>query len=524
MTHRTLGLAVLLACILALPAFAELTPLEQVGKALFFDENLSTPPGQACAACHAPNTGWVGPASGINAHGAVYPGAVHRRFGDRKPPSSAYATYSPDFHYDEIEGLFVGGMFWDGRALNTVAQAKGPFLNPVEQNNPNKRSVIIKVMKSEYAEAFLAQYQEWMMAGMDPAGAAIPEMMVNIGSDEFIENAYQFVAEAISAYEGSPEVNQFSSKFDAYWRACLDAGNDCEPCGLALGSKNTLDPMNILTEQEFDGLIEFGEYCAPCHVSHMPGPGGEPPLFTNFTYDNIGVPRNLENPWYTMPPSFNPLGFDWVDFGLGGRLGLEEELGKFKVPTLRNVGARPYEGFIQAYMHNGVFKSLEEVVHFYNTRDVEPWPEPEVPVNVNRELFEGVPLGDFQLDAEAEAAIVAFLNTLTDGWTDMAVAPVAEIASRTPVVSVVDSSPNPFRAETRIAFALEREGPVHVSVFDVQGRLVRNLLSGGMGASGRNEIGWDGRDEAGRAAVAGIYFVRVRAANQEAVQRLVRLP
>jgi cytochrome c peroxidase len=117
-----------------------------------------------------------------------------------------------------------------------------------------------------------------------------------------------------------------------------------------------------------------------------------------------------------------------VDFGLGNFLRTrpewaalaEENDGKFKVPTLRNVDLRPGEGFPKAYMHNGVFKTLETVVHFYNTRDVpeENWPPPEVPQNVNRELLEGVPLGDLQLDQEAEDAIVAFLKTLSDGWLE----------------------------------------------------------------------------------------------------------
>jgi len=91
--------------------------------------------------------------------------------------------------------------------------------------------------------------------------------------------------------------------------------------------------------------------------------------------------------------------------------------GKFKIPTLRNVDKRFGNGVPKAYMHNGVFKSLKEVVHFYNTRDVpeEGWPPPEVDRNVNREIFEGVPLGNLELDEEAEDAIVAFLKTLTDG-------------------------------------------------------------------------------------------------------------
>ena len=133
-----------------------LSPMEQLGKFLYFDK-ISEPGSMACADCHAPRTGFTGPIPGINKHGAVYRGASPRRFGNRKPPSAAYATLSPIFHYDAGEGLFKGGNFWDGRATGEVLgnpaadQALGPFLNPVEQNNPSKLAVIEKVAASKYA-------------------------------------------------------------------------------------------------------------------------------------------------------------------------------------------------------------------------------------------------------------------------------------------------------------------------------------------------------------------------------------
>ena len=105
----------------------------------------------------------------------------------------------------------------------------------------------------------------------------------------------------------------------------------------------------------------------------------------------------------------------------------EEEWGKHKVPTLRNVDLRPNSTFVKAYGHNGYFKSLEGIVHFYNTRDVKDtcpgpyteaqalaedcWPEPEVADNVNTDE-----LGDLGLTPDEEAAIVAFLKTLSDGY------------------------------------------------------------------------------------------------------------
>jgi cytochrome c peroxidase len=92
------------------------------------------------------------------------------------------------------------------------------------------------------------------------------------------------------------------------------------------------------------------------------------------------------------------------------------------------VDLRPAPEFVKAYGHNGYFKSLEGIVHFYNTRDVKPtcsgdyteadalaadcWPAPEVPVNMNT-----AELGDLGLSPAEEAAIVAFLKTLSDGYT-----------------------------------------------------------------------------------------------------------
>jgi len=369
-------------------AAQDLTPMEQLGKQLFFDENLSTPPGQSCALCHAPQVGFTGPTSDINAHGAVYPGAVHTRFGNRKPPTAAYGGDSPVLYYDEDEEVWVGGMFWDGRATGwtlgdpLAEQAQGPFLNPLEQNNPNAMLVCFKVALSDYAELF---EEVWGPGSLD---------WVND-----VPGTYERIARSISAYEKSSEVNPFTSKYDYY-----------------------LAGMVQLTEQEALGLQLFEAEdkgnCAACHPSQL-GPNGESPLFTDFTFDNLGVPKNLENPFYAMPRKWNRLGQDWVDYGLGGFLQsagygpdvYETEIGKQKVPTLRNVDLRPDSGFVKAFAHNGFFKSLEDIVHFYNTRDVGVWPPPEVPENVNTDE-----LGNLGLTADEEAAIVAFLKTLSDGY------------------------------------------------------------------------------------------------------------
>ncbi len=322
------------------------------------------------------------------------------------PSSAAYATLSPVFHYDAAEGLFVGGNFWDGRATGEILgnpaadQALGPFLNPVEQNNPSKQAVLEQVAASKYAAL-------WEIVWGEP---------VSVETAEDITKNYDRIGLAIASYEDSTEVNQLSSKYDA-WLA-----GDAE-----------------LTEQEAWGLALFegDALCSACH------PTGDNSAFTDFTYDNLGVPKNPENPFYRMDEEYlddgspiNPDGGDWVDLGLGGFLATRpewaalaaESLGKHKVPTLRNVGKGFGQGGTKAFAHNGYFKSLKSIVHFYNTRDVKVacpdplttesaalkqdcWPAPEVADNVNTDE-----LGNLGLSAEEEDAIVAFMETLSDGF------------------------------------------------------------------------------------------------------------
>jgi cytochrome c peroxidase len=356
----------------------ELTLKEQLGKELYFD-NISSPATMSCADCHASRSGFSGPVAGINLHGAVYPGAAPNVFGNRRPPTAAYATFSPVFHYDDEEGLFIGGNFWDGRATGetlgspAAEQALGPFLNPVEHNLPDAKTVLEMIADEKYIWLWEKVWGEPLM----------------YETDEQISMNYDRVGLSIAAFEASEEVNQFSSKYDYYLQGRVE-----------------------LTEQEQWGLELFNGkgQCALCHPSQTTN--GEPPLFTDFTFDNLGTPKNPENPVYDEDPGF-------IDPGLGGFLMTREEYeylaydnwGKHKVPTLRNVGKGPDDQFPKAYMHNGVFKSLKEVVHFYNTRDVEEWPDPEVAKNVNTDE-----LGDLKLTDAEEDAIVAFMNTLSDGY------------------------------------------------------------------------------------------------------------
>jgi cytochrome c peroxidase len=381
--------AVLTMLVVTLPAQQALTPKEQLGKAIFFDERLSLNGNQSCATCHHPSAGWVGADSSINAHGAVYEGSIPGAFGDRKPPSSAYATQSPILSVDR-HGLFVGGNFWDGRATGetlgspAAEQAKGPFLNPVEQALPDAATLVGKVCDSTaYGTLFR---QVWGSSVCDPSNVAV---------------AYNNIGYSVAAYEASSEVNAFTSKFD-YLKMEMATFTPQEERGRAL----------------FQGRAK----CARCHIS-----AGRQPLFTDYTFDNLGLPKNPENPVYLHNPGF-------VDPGLGGFLATRadyapyaaENMGKHKVPTVRNV-ALGLPAITKAYGHNGYFKSLEGIVHFYNTRDVKPtcpgayteaqalaahcWPAPELAENVNT-----AELGDLGLSPADEAAIVAFLKTLSDGF------------------------------------------------------------------------------------------------------------
>jgi cytochrome c peroxidase len=371
-----------LACLLLAAASTSqaLTAKQKVGRSLFIDTTLSEPAGQACAACHAGNVGWTGPDASVNLKGAVYPGAFPGRFGNRKPPAAAYAGYSPRLHYVNSTTGWVGGMFWDGRKTGYVLgdplteQAQGPFLNPLEQNNADAAAVVAKVKVSSYAPLFKAVWGAYIFSDTNAA--------------------YYAIAQSIATFERSPRVSSFSSKYDA------------RRAGHATFTAREKQGMKL-----FNGKAN----CSNCHVAR---------LFTDYSYDNLGIPKNPDNPFYNEP-AVNPAGAAWVDEGLGGYLKASgfydasistPQLGKFKVPTLRNVDKRPSPSFVKAYGHNGYFKSLREIVHFYNTRDVAgagwkgvPWPAPEYAATVNTSE-----IGNLGLTATQEKAIVAFLKTLTD--------------------------------------------------------------------------------------------------------------
>jgi len=402
---RTLMLS--FVCMLVLtgvPLAATLSGQQQLGKNLFFDRTLSLNDNQPCSACHEPGAGWTGGKEVVNQHEAIYEGSIPGRFGNRKPLSVAYAAFSPVLYSSRKAGdvrEFIGGNFWDGKATGeklrspAADQAHEPFLNPLEQALQDPLVIVSRVCRGGYANLF------FQVCGQDSCNSANTTA------------AFDCIALAINAYESSKEVSAFTSKFDAYLK------------GRAALTKQEREGFSLFNGNLFSDKAK----CRGCHPVM-----GKAPLFTDFTYDNLGIPPNPENPFYSEA-AFNPLGPAWTDKGLGGVLEMRrdygkyagESLGKFKVPTLRNVDKRPEPEFVKAYGHNGFFKSLKGIVHFYNTRDTLPacpggfteaqalanhcWPPPEIALNVNSKE-----MGHLGLTSEEEDAIVAFLRTLSDGY------------------------------------------------------------------------------------------------------------
>lgn len=329
---------------------------EELGKKIFFDESLSEPAGQSCATCHTPEKGFADREARITSEGAV-----QGLFSNRNSMSSAYTCYVPSLCYDTAEETYIGGLFWDGRVNTLEEQAAQPFVNPLEMGNTDREMVVRKIKQAVY----------------------YPDLLRLYGSCEVADSIFRYATEALADYERSAEMNSFTSKYDAWIE------EKCE-----------------LTEQEKKGLELFDGkgLCAECHILEADERAGKT-LFTDHTYDNLGIPSNPDNPFFKVPVPHNTCGRDTFDLGLGAFLKDSMHYGKFRVPTLRNIA------LTAPYGHNGYFKTLKEIVHFYNVRDVEKFPPPEYPATVNKDE-----LGDLGLTPGEEEAIVAFLEILTDGY------------------------------------------------------------------------------------------------------------
>jgi cytochrome c peroxidase len=431
----------------------QLNPKEKLGQLMLYDHTLSNPPGYSCATCHVPETGFTGSSSLVNELSGPQPGVVPGRFSNRKPQSYLYAAFCPKGPYfDPSLNVWLGGLFWNGRVPDLASQASQPPVNPNEMANTPEGPyppvaggysplIAQKLMNRPYTPLFKQVYGQ------------------NAFQVHTEEQIYKFFCEALAAYQSSGEVCAFSSKYDA------------SKYGIPARSQYTL------TESEERGRqLYFGKaQCFQCHSSakvavvQAATQGKE--TFTMYCYANIGSPKNPRNPYYQQtdkasnPHGYNHLGYNYIDYGLGANPNpapdgsrfykkvpgdIPEFRGLFKAPSMRGSDKRPTPEFVKAYMHNGVFKSLQDVVHFYNKRNIAVnaagqeiafdlrkgppsgytrlFDPPEVLDNVQN--VKGVPvsqatsatesngqIGNLQLTLQEEADLVNFLKILSDGYT-----------------------------------------------------------------------------------------------------------
>lgn len=364
-----------------IPSEPPLSDVASLGREIFKDVTLSASGQMSCATCHVPERGHASPfESPVAMGGKGFPGdASANASGLRLPPSIRYLKFNSEFKF-ESDGTPVGGFFWDGRVNSLAEQAVKPFLASNEMANANASEVVAKVAQATYASRFKQVF----------------------GNDIFDqpEMAMSRVALALARYQiEDPEFAPFDSKFD--W---VNAGK------------------TSFTAQELRGLTWFNRAdkgnCAACHPSTKPA-NAPAALFTDFSYDSLGVPRNR-----SIAANANPAQFD---MGLCGpmRSDLSHRLdlcGKFKVPSLRNVTLR------KRFMHNGQFDKLNDVVRFYVTRSTQPtaWYPTETfddlplhlrgNVNVVEAPYNRVRGQSAALTEQEITDLVVFLKTLNDGY------------------------------------------------------------------------------------------------------------
>jgi cytochrome c peroxidase len=455
--------------------------VEVLGKLLNFDLNMSPFRNEACASCHMPYAAFSGPIPSVNLTMIAYPGTFRFRAGKRTAPRY---TYSPDFPVLELDpalvtttppaatlAAFFGGNFWDGRSTGyklqspDAEQAQHPPVDTQEMGFADTACIAFRISQSVYAPLF---EQVWGAGSLDikfpnntesiceiPGGASVFGTNVQpipLKPDDRTkaDRVYDNWGQSISFFERSVNVSAFSSKFDAFL-----AGN------------------YAMTADEMAGFNLFNGKgnCNSCHLdgrsttltagqTDTGNTASTRPLFTCFGYANLGLPLNPRDAFYyqTTPDFYgftaNPFGFGYRDLGLGTflRSGFgaadnpnsawipfaPQTDGQMQTSTARDVGLTPPQCptteapgpyFQKEFFHNGYAKSLKQLVHFYNTRDVFPeavtsgncpagtiekvncWPMPEVPNNID------MTVGKLGLSETQENQIVAFLQTLSDGFT-----------------------------------------------------------------------------------------------------------
>lgn len=352
-----------------------------LGEKIFLDKTLSASGQQNCQSCHVPELAF----SGGSPTGVETGGLTMEKQGTRAAPTLMYLDRNSSFHFgNERESEPTGGFFWDGRATTFAVQAGQPLLNPNEMANTSKQMVVDKLRKTAYIKELTDVFGNEVMTNTD--------------------KAFDALTASIAAFElNDKRFHPYSSKYDEYLRGNVQ---------LTASEARGLDIFN-------DGLKGN---CDSCHSSEKTFEG-EPPVFTNFTYDALGVPKNTQ---ITYPTTDN----NAYDLGLCKQSNLlsENYCGFFKVPTLRNVTKR------KNFMHNGYFHSLSDVLDFYASRDSQPqkwYPKDaqgnvqkfnELPsryhINVNtKEVpYNATEGGANSLSGAEIQDLMAFLKTLEDGY------------------------------------------------------------------------------------------------------------
>jgi len=449
--------------------------IETLGELMLFDKNMSPGRNEACTSCHMPYAGWGGPIPSVNLTMIAYPGTAHYRAGKRTPQRHTYAPFFPVLQYNQEQQLFFGGNFWDSRATGyrlrnpDAEQAQGPPVDTQEMGFPDTACVAYRLQHAVYRPLFELMWgkdslkikfpEDTETICSTPGGAAVfggdPEP-IKLKPEERTEadTAYDHWGASIDAYEQSVQVSNFTSKFDAFLKNNYTMTAD-EMAGYQLfNGKGNCNSCHV------DGR---GTTLQPSQVDTSTTATANPPVFTCFGSANEGLPLNPRDAFYyqTTPDSYgftaNPYGFGYRDLGMGTflRSGFGSGPnpnrnwtqyapnvdGQFQVATVRNVAMTPKQCstteagigkpyFQKGFFHNGYIKSLKQLVHFYNTRDtsfaypvtsghcpagtiekVTCWPMKEVPNNLDTTT------GMLGLTDQEENQIVAFLETLTDGYT-----------------------------------------------------------------------------------------------------------
>jgi len=372
-------------------ATSESVTKEALGAKLFVDTNLSNQRTMSCSTCHDPENGFVdarfkNEGDSNTVHGALSVGDDGFSLGGRNAPTAAYAQFSPAFGKNDKDE-YHGGQFHDGRSSTLADQAKGPFLDGAEMQMADKAAVIARVQENEvYISEFKTLYGE------------------DIFDD--VNTSYDAVADAIEAFESTSEFAPFDSKYDRFV-ACKE-DNPSSQC---------YKDGNWTAQEQLGYDLFFSEKntnCATCHALNSESEAEKEELFTNFGYENIGVPRNIAAMQARVDLGLQAP--NTLDLGLGARMDINDTAlhGAFKTPTLRNVAVTG------PYMHNGVFNELKTVLEFYdhmgagerplNPETGEAWGATDVNSTVETEELEKTK----ELTDEKIDALEAFLNTLTD--------------------------------------------------------------------------------------------------------------